>query len=69
MVVFASALGIRKGLFHGTRFWVHIDDMVAYYHPNLCRFENICDMVYSGGYWYSVYLLGDSSKCRDIKKT
>jgi hypothetical protein len=41
MVVFASALGIRKGLFHGKRIWVHIGDMVAYYHPSLCIFENI----------------------------
>jgi hypothetical protein len=39
---------------------------LAYYHrPNLCRFENICDGVFPGG--YSVYLLGDSSKCRGIK--
>jgi hypothetical protein len=41
MVVFTSALDIRKGLFHGTIIWVHIGDMVAYYHPSLCRLENI----------------------------
>jgi hypothetical protein len=63
--VFTSVLDIRKGLFHETRFWVHIGDMVAYYHPSLCRFENYV-MVYSGGYYVS--LLGDSSKCRGIKK-
>jgi hypothetical protein len=34
MVVFTSELDIRKGLFHGTRIWVHIGDMVAYYHPS-----------------------------------
>jgi hypothetical protein len=41
MVVFASALGITKGLFYGIRIWVYIGDMVAYYHPSLCRFENV----------------------------
>jgi hypothetical protein len=65
MVVFTFALDIRKGVFHGTRIWVHIGDMVAYYHPSLGKFENICEMVYSGG--YSVYLLGDRSKCRGIQ--
>jgi hypothetical protein len=41
MMVFASLLGIRKGIFHGTSIWVHIGDMVAYNHPSLCIFENI----------------------------
>jgi hypothetical protein len=40
MVVFASVLDIRKALFHGTIIWVHIGDMVAYYHP-LCVDLNI----------------------------
>jgi hypothetical protein len=65
MVVFASAFGIRKGLFHGTRIWVHIGDMVAYYHPSLCRFMRILLLVYSGG--YAIVLHGDSSKCKVIK--
>jgi hypothetical protein len=49
MVVFASAaLGIKKGFFHGIRIWVHIGDMVADYHPSLCRFENspICTQIH-----------------------
>jgi hypothetical protein len=41
MVKISSALGMRKALFLGKRTWVHIGDMVAYYHPSLCRFENI----------------------------
>jgi hypothetical protein len=50
MVVFTSALDIGKGLFHGTRIWVHIGDMAAYYHPSLCRFENI------GVFWWVLFL-------------
>jgi hypothetical protein len=66
MVVFTFALDIRKGFFHGAKIWVHIGDMVAYYHPSLCRFDNISETVCYGGYY--VYLLeGDSSKCRGIK--
>jgi hypothetical protein len=31
-----TVLGISGGLFHGTPNMLNIDDMAAYYHPNLC---------------------------------
>jgi hypothetical protein len=51
MVVFASALGIRKGIFHGTRIWVHIGDMGAYIIIPVC-----VDLRIFGVFWRALCL-------------
>jgi hypothetical protein len=59
-LVASSTITIQTSGLQGTIIRLHIGDMLAYYHPSFCTFENIG--LYFG--LYPIVLYGDSSRCR-----
>jgi hypothetical protein len=51
LLVPSSTITIRTSWLQGTIIILHIGDMIAYYHPSLCTFENI------GVFWMVFYFL------------
>jgi hypothetical protein len=47
LLVASSTITIRTSGLQGTIIRLHIGDMIAYYHPSLCTFENICVIIWS----------------------
>jgi hypothetical protein len=41
LLVASSTIIIKTSGLEGTSIMLHIGYMIAYYHPSLCRFENI----------------------------